>query len=125
MIDPSSSEDLNFTYKIRPIEEKHKLSQAIRESLYDSQISHRENPLRKQDEKDRITDRMLKIIYGVCFIGILTLELIAMNAVFILTGLGKLKFSQWSLELYMGGTIAQVFGVVSVITKHLFPIPKK
>ena len=44
-----------------------------------------------------------------------------MNIVFFGVGLEWLKFEEWSLNLYMAGTLAEVFGVILVITKNLFP----
>lgn len=44
-----------------------------------------------------------------------------MNAVFIGVGIGCISYDEPSyLNLYMGGTLAEVFGVVLVITRYLF-----
>ncbi len=59
--------------------------------------------------------------YASWFIGILIGQLLLMNVTFFCVGLGFLAFSQWSLNLYMGGTLAEVFGVILIITKNLFP----
>lgn len=80
-----------------------------------------------EESKDKALDRELKEYYAKILITILIGQLVVMNIVFILTGIGLLKFSKWILELYMGGmggTLAEVFGVILVITQHHFPIRK-
>lgn len=42
-----------------------------------------------------------------------------MNGVFIADGAGKLEFEDLTLQLYMGGTLTEVFGLVLVVTKYL------
>lgn len=79
------------------------------------------SPPMSQEDKDKESDRELKRNYAYWFIGILIAQLIIMNTVFIIVGLGYLKFEEHVLELYMGGTLAEVFGVIVVITKNLFP----
>lgn len=100
---------------------KRQLSQNIKEKLHDSEFTASVDRLPNQDDKDRETDRELKTMYAKRFMWILIGQLVAMNIIFIFTGLGKLNFSHWALELYMGGTLAEVFGIVFVITRHLFP----
>ncbi len=43
-----------------------------------------------------------------------------MNIVFICVGANYLNYEDYALHLYMGGTLAEVFGIVLVITKYLF-----
>jgi hypothetical protein len=79
------------------------------------------DPLTVEDVEDRKSDRKLKTIYAFSLLSILVLQLAVMNLVFWRTGSGNLSFEKWTLDLYMTGTLAEVFGVVLVITKHLFP----
>lgn len=67
-----------------------------------------------------MADTALKKLYAYWFIAILLGQLALMNLVFIGVGFGWLKFQEYALHLYMGGTLAEVFGVVFVITKYLF-----
>ncbi len=77
---------------------------------------------RKQAETDDLkTDTRLKKHYARWFIGILIVQLAVMNLIFVCVGLDKLKFTDYVLHLYMGGTLAEVFGIVYVITRYLFP----
>ncbi|EEC8165052.1 hypothetical protein E8848_RS23260 [Escherichia coli] len=62
----------------------------------------------------------LKKTYGIWLLFILALQLIVMNAVFIAVGFKWLEFEALTLQLYMGGTLTEVFGLVLVITKYLF-----
>jgi hypothetical protein len=48
-----------------------------------------------------------------------------MNLVFIGAGLKWIEYSQWQLDLYMTGTLLEVFGIVLIITKNLFPNSEK
>lgn len=76
---------------------------------------------RKFVENDDIrTDTALKKIYAYWFIGILIGQLLLMNGIFAGVGMQYLKFDEYALHLYMGGTLAEVFGIVLVITKYLF-----
>jgi hypothetical protein len=65
-------------------------------------------------------DTKLKRLYAYWFIGILAVQLLLMNGVFVAVGIGCLKFSEPVLQMYMAGTLAEVFGVVYVITRYLF-----
>ncbi|HFF9409323.1 TPA: hypothetical protein ACGFB9_002913 [Escherichia coli] len=62
----------------------------------------------------------LKRTYGIWLLFILAVQLVVMNIVFIVVGLNKLAFEALTLQLYMGGTLTEVFGLVLVITKYLF-----
>lgn len=79
------------------------------------------DPFKQAQVKDQETDTDLKRLYGKGFIILLALQLVAMNGVFVSVGFGWLKFSDPNhLSLFMGGTLAEVFGIVFVITKYLF-----
>jgi len=95
-----------------------KLIAQVKEAL---PSAHQVDPLVAEEIADRKSDRALKQKHAVWFIWILIAQLIVMNIAFFLVGNGKMTFQEWSLNLYMTGTLAQVFGVVYVITKNLFP----
>lgn len=84
-----------------------------------------EDPLLQQTINDKTQDRVLKKLYGQWFIGILIGQLVVMNLVFIGAGLKWIEYSQWQLDLYMTGTLLEVFGIVLIITKNLFPNSEK
>ncbi len=89
-------------------------------SAFASELENLDKEKRLAEIDDRKTDTALKKRYAIYFIWILVVQLIVMNVVFVAVGLEKLKFQEPSLNLYMGGTLAEVFGVVLVITKYLF-----
>ena len=74
-----------------------------------------------QKFKDSETDRDLRKKYANTLIWILIFQLVVMNIIFCLVGVGRLSYEEWSLNLYMGGTLAEVFGCVFLILRYLFP----
>lgn len=97
------------------------MGEAIRSLLVGGKDKPTIDPIQQADLHDRATDTGLKKLYATWFIGILIGQLAVMNLVFVAVGLGVLKFEHESyLNLFMGGTLAEVFGVVLVITKYLF-----
>ncbi|WP_432744822.1 hypothetical protein ABXJ76_05295 [Methylobacter sp. G7] len=79
------------------------------------------DPLTQAKVDDQVADTELKKRYANWFIWILIGQLVAMNAIFIATGIDYLHFQDPThLNLFMGGTLAEVFGVVLVITRYLF-----
>ena len=92
----------------------------IIKSLDNPQQTKASDPLLEQRVENLQSDRGLKRRYANWFIGILIGQLLLMNLCFFAVGLGWLEFSEWSLNLFMGGTLAEVFGVILVITKNLF-----
>jgi hypothetical protein len=117
--DDSSSQNTTFDPERQADWEKvHKaLKKAKRDSS--SEIPALD-PEKQAAVEDMRTDTSLKKLYAYWFIGILIGQLVALNTVFIAIGLEKLKYSDFVINLFMGGTLAEVFGVVLVITKYLF-----
>lgn len=62
----------------------------------------------------------LKRNYGKWFLFILGAQLLLMNMVFIANGFNWLYFKDSTLQIYMAGTLTEVFGLVLVVTKYLF-----
>lgn len=79
------------------------------------------DPLTQAQIDDQLADTELKKRYANWFIGILIGQLLVMNLIFIAAGINWLHFEDPThLNLFMGGTLAEVFGVVMVITRYLF-----
>ncbi|MGL5370826.1 MAG: hypothetical protein ACRDBF_07345 [Plesiomonas shigelloides] len=73
------------------------------------------------DNVDFEAEILLKKAYGKYFLIILATQLLIMNIVFISVGFEWIKFPDTlTLQLYMGGTMTEVFGLVLVVTKYLF-----
>lgn len=77
-------------------------------------------PMEQEDIDDRRLDRALREKYAKWFVWILIGQLVAMNLVFLLQGVSFVVYDAITLRIYMGGTLAEVFGVVLVITRYLF-----
>ncbi len=72
----------------------------------------------ENDSKE--ADNSLKKQYGVWLIIILAIQLAVMNIIFVLVGLGCLQFEESVLQLFIAGTLTEVFGLVAVVTHYLF-----
>lgn len=79
-----------------------------------------ESLVAREEIEDIKSDRTLRERYAHWFIWILLVQLAVMNVVLILDGLGILYYVPTTLHFYMTGTLAEVFGVVLVITRYLF-----
>lgn len=75
----------------------------------------------KQKIKDQEQDRELKKQYATWMRRILIGQLTLMNIIIILVGCRLLNLDSLTLQIFMGGTLAEAFGVILVITKSLFP----
>lgn len=100
--------------------DKSALAETIKAYIKDKEKTTPADPLLNEKVEDSKADRDLKKSYAKWFIYILIGQLAIMNVAFFCVGFGWLKFDEWSLNLYMGGTLAEVFGVIFVITKNLF-----
>lgn len=97
----------------------------------DKETSAGDKPLKEVDALDPEHKRLqnedfeaeiaLKKSYGKWFLIILSVQLLIMNGVFISVGFMKLFYpDNLTLQLYMAGTMTEVFGLVFVVTKYLF-----
>jgi len=66
-------------------------------------------------------DNRLKRRYGNGLLIALAVQLLIMNLVFAAVGFGWLDYKDWALHLYVSGTLAEIFALVLVVTKYLFP----
>ena len=65
-------------------------------------------------------DQDLKSKYAKWLIIIFAIQLVAFNLIFILVGLRVLKFSEITLDLYVGGGIIEVIATIKIIVSYLF-----
>lgn len=85
------------------------------------EVNHLDPERQRLNNVDFEAEIKLKKSYGKWFLIILACQLLIMNGVFILVGWSKLIFKDdLTLQLYMGGTMTEVFGLVLVVTKYLF-----
>ncbi|SAF46361.1 hypothetical protein [Enterobacter kobei] len=84
------------------------------------QVNALDSERQRLNNRDFEEEIKLKKSYGKWFLIILACQLLVMNGVFILDGWKVLNFEDLTLQLYMGGTLTEVFGLVLVVTKYLF-----
>jgi hypothetical protein len=99
------------------------LLERIKESIISPAAETKESidPFQQAKLDDHKSDIELKKKYAHWFIWILLAQLLVMNVVFVAVGLHWLCFDEPSyLQIYMSGTLAEVFGIVFLITKYLF-----
>lgn len=72
------------------------------------------------ENKNKKADIRLKKRFAHYFKVTLAIQLITMNIIFILVGIGILKFSDYTINLYMTGTLIEIFGIVLIMVKYLF-----
>ncbi|MCI9500194.1 MAG: hypothetical protein HFE69_21425 [Enterobacter hormaechei subsp. steigerwaltii] len=84
------------------------------------QVNSLDTERQRLNNRDYEEEIKLKKSYGKWFLIILACQLLVMNGVFILDGWKVLSFEDLTLQLYMGGTLTEVFGLVLVVTKYLF-----
>ncbi|MGH8551886.1 MAG: hypothetical protein ACRERS_01175, partial [Methylococcales bacterium] len=102
-------------------DDQYALAKALDKSKRDPRAALLElDPERQATVDDKRTDTELKRLYAKWFIGILIAQLLAMNLIVMVVGLDWLKYNESVINLFMGGTLGEVFGVVFVITKYLF-----
>ena len=95
-------------------------SRAVHEAV-ESPLTPELDNLERAKVDDARSDTILKSRYANWSLGILCGQLLVMNAVFVLVGCRVLHYQDFVLNLYMSGTLIEVFGVVLVITRYLFP----
>lgn len=98
-----------------------------------SELDHVSQPIDEVNKKwatnDRITklycqriedDSKLKKKYANILIGILLVQLLMLNTIFILKGCGKLEYSDTTFNIFITGGLAEVFVLVKIIVSYLF-----
>lgn len=71
-------------------------------------------------ERNIEKDQEIRYFYARILIAVLAIELIALIGIFIFVGLGKLKYSDTTFNIFINAGIAEVFVLVRVIVKYLF-----
>lgn len=65
-------------------------------------------------------DNKLKEKYSIILIVILVIQLLFMNTTLVLKGLNILQFSDNVFNIFITGTILEVFSLITIIVKYLF-----
>ncbi|MGH7564045.1 MAG: hypothetical protein ACREK5_06450 [Gemmatimonadota bacterium] len=78
----------------------------------------------EQHVMDLEADRRLRVRYAQRIFWLLVGQLIFMNVIFFLGGAGYLEYNERTFQIYMGGTLGEVLGIVWVIVRYLFDRPR-
>ena len=62
----------------------------------------------------------MRQVYAKILVGILIVDLIVLNIIFILVGCGVLEYSNFAFNLFITGGIAEIFVLVKIIVEYLF-----
>jgi len=65
-------------------------------------------------------ERKLRRLYAICFMIVLGIQIILLNIVFILIGLGKLSISDVQFNAFFISMFGEIISLVLIITKYLF-----
>jgi len=75
----------------------------------------------REDLKAKTADRQLRIAYAAAWFLLVAAQLAFMNWLLLRVGRGTLSFDNWLFHAYLVGTFVECVGVVSIITRNLFP----
>ena len=88
---------------------------------FDAEMRQAEVKGKDLENEGKKQDNELKKTYGFWLLIILGAQLLIMNFTFISVGFSWLNYNEWALHLYVSGTLAEVFALVFIVTKYLFP----
>jgi hypothetical protein len=76
--------------------------------------------LEKQNILDRKQDRELKKTWAERWFWVMLIQLVLVNGLFVATFFMS-GLNEVTLRIFLGATVLEVFGVVGIITRNLFP----
>jgi hypothetical protein len=103
--EPVTSEDINNLGKLQEIQERVK--------------HHRTIVSAWKQQQDQ--DRKMRKLYANWLMGAMSVQVIAINVIFVLIGTGTLKFEQWTANTFVTATFAEISALVLLVVKYLFP----
>ncbi len=66
-------------------------------------------------------DRKMRKTYANWLIGAMSVQVVAINVIFVLIGCGVLKFEQWTANTFVTATFAEISALVLLVVKYPFP----
>lgn len=72
-------------------------------------------------KQQQAQDRKMRKMYANWLIGIMSVQVVAINVIFVLIGCGVLKFEPWTANTFVTATFAEVGAMVLLVVKYLFP----
>ena len=67
------------------------------------------------------SDRKMRGTYATWLLVLVSGQIIFINVVFILLGIGFIKVPEWVASIFIGGVFAEITGLVLIVVKYLFP----
>lgn len=102
---PVTSEQIDNLGKIQDIQERVKHHRTI------------VNAWKQQQDQDRKMRKM----YANWLMGVMSVQVVAINVIFVLIGCGVLKFEQWTANTFLTATFAEITALILLVVKYLFP----
>jgi hypothetical protein len=75
----------------------------------------------REELKGKSANRQLRIAYAAAWFFLVAAQLAFMNWLLLQVGRSRLSFDNWLFHAYLIGTFVECVGVVSIITRNLFP----
>ena len=63
----------------------------------------------------------MRKLYANWLMGAMSIQVVAINVIFVLIGCGVLKFEQWTANTFVTATFAEISALVLLVVKYLFP----
>lgn len=102
---PVTSEQIDNIGKLQNIQERIKHHRTI------------VNAWKQQQDQDR----KMRKTYANLLMGAMSVQVIAINVIFVLIGCGILKFEPWTTNTFIMATFAEISALVLLVVKYLFP----
>lgn len=94
---------------------------ALRNALQHAPPQPPLGPLEEQAVADRIAERGMRTSYANWWLVIVAAQLAFLNFLMLAAGYSWLSYSDWLLHAFSVATLAEIFGIVAIITRSLFP----
>ncbi len=103
--DSVTSDDIDNLGKLSDIQERVKHHRTI------------VNAWKQQQDQDR----KMRKLYASWLIGAMSVQVVAINVIFVLIGCSVLRFEQWTANTFVMATFAEISALVLLVVKYLFP----
>lgn len=85
-----------------------------------SDRSHKLHEILEAWKYQRSEERKLRKLYAICFIIILTIQIIVLNVFFVLIGYGNLVLTETQFNVFFISVFGEITAFVLIITRYLF-----
>ncbi len=103
--EPVTSEQIDNIGKLQDIQERAK--------------HHRTIVSAWKQQQDQ--DRKMRKLYANWLMGAMSVQVLAINIIFVLIGCGVLKYEPWTANTFVMATFAEISAFILLVVKYLFP----